>query len=169
MIDIELHGFEELSRALHAMAAHIERRGLIDALRAGARLYQKEAQERVPQRTGQLRRSIVVRTRGPARATVMVKRPGSYYAHLVENGTAPHRILALDGEVLRIGPVFIGRTVEHPGARPQPFMRPAFDEHTDDALGAVRIRLGRNVERIALELAGGARARFTRPQRVRSR
>ena len=166
MIEIELRGFEEAERALRALPLHVERRALIDGLRAGARVLVRGMKRRVPERTGKLRDSIVIRTRGRNRVVIGFRRPDGAHAHLVEFGTAPHRIRARNARVLRIGPIVLGRHVDHPGARPKPFIRPTLDEDSGEAIEAMRVRLGRIVERIALELAGQARARFTRPRRV---
>lgn len=166
MIEIELRGFDEMVSALRALPAHVERRAVIDALRAGARVLQRRAKRNVRKHSRQLEQSIVVRTRGRNRVVVMVKRPGSYYAHLIEFGTAPHTIRVREAKALRIGTGWSTREVEHPGARPYPFMRPALDEGTPEALEAMRVKLGKNVERIALELVGQRQARFTRPMRV---
>lgn len=102
---------------------------------------------------------------GDAEAAVKVgptKRfPGPYYAHFVEYGTRPHYISVPDNEKLinrrrsrklgkvvkeslttinrrhlKIGSNFVGPTVFHPGAKPRPFFRPAFDNKSKAAIKA---------------------------------
>lgn len=51
-----------------------------------------------------------------------------------EFGTRPHTIAAVSG-ALKIGDRFVG-SVEHPGAAPHPFMRPALDAKAADAVVA---------------------------------
>ena len=162
MIEMRLHGFEELERVLRALPEHVERRAVIDGLQAGTRVLIRGMTQRVPERTGGLKRAITTRVRGRTRVVIGFRRPAAAHAHLVEFGTAPHRIRARNAPLLRVGSAVLGRTVDHPGARPHPFIRPALDEDGPAAVEAMRVRLGRTVERIAAELAGRAPARFTR-------
>ena len=70
---------------------------------------------------------------GPDKA----KGPGYRKAHLIEFGTAPHMI----------GPRM------HPGARAFPFMRPAFEETSEQAVDIFGKAIGPAVERRAAQLA----------------
>ena len=91
----------------------------------------------------------------------LVTRPGSrtaklavpaWYAHLVEFGTRPHSVAR--GAKLESGK---GRrplrqvAPFHPGARPKPFLRPAFEAHKGSVLALVRARLR---EALTKKLAG---------------
>ena len=83
----------------------------------------------------------------------------AYYSHWVEYGTAAHFISvkkeAAPSRMTRrgiksygigtinkmvkrgslvIGKNFVGQSVAHPGARPKPFMRPAFDANSDKSI-----------------------------------
>ncbi len=89
------------------------------------------------------------------------KIPGAFNAHFVEFGTRPHLIKVPENEKqinkrlsrkrgkvvreslttinrrsLQIGQSFVGPVVKHPGARAHPFMRPAFDSKSKDAIKA---------------------------------
>lgn len=98
---------------------------------------------------------------GKVKAGATRKNPGGFVAHFVEFGTRPHFIKVPENErrinyrrsrklgivvreslttinrrSLKIGSNFIGPTVEHPGAKPKPFMRPAFDKQSGAAIKA---------------------------------
>lgn len=104
---------------------------------------------------GALRDSLRVTTRARGgKVTASVKAGGVtkrgadvYYAHMVEYGTRPH-FITIGGSSKRaarinrrnargslvIGAQFVGPSVEHPGARPRPFMRPALDNMAEAAV-----------------------------------
>lgn len=138
MSDVRINGLAELQQALQQLPAKMERNVLRGALRAGGNVLRDEAKSLVPVDTGALRDTIRVSTRargGQVTARVLAgsrKKGEAFYAHLVEFGTAPHKIA---------GPVTIGGNVvsniEHPGTRAQPFLRPALDNPTP-ALEQVR-------------------------------
>ncbi len=74
------------------------------------------------------------------------------HAHLVEFGTAPHEITVSEEKRSLADPtrkILFGRTVQHPGTRPQPFMRPAFDENVGMVSEYYRQAWDRNVGRAA--------------------
>lgn len=104
------------------------------------------------------------------------KKKEPFYAYLLEFGTAAHFISIKEdakpnkqtrrGErkysyrtinnmvkrgSLVIGKHFVGQSVAHPGARPKPFMRPAFDESQQAAIEAfaeyVRKRLPKELKK----------------------
>lgn len=49
------------------------------------------------------------------------------YAAVVEEGSAPHVITIKNKKVLTDGKVFFGKSVNHPGTRARPYLRPAVD------------------------------------------
>ena len=53
------------------------------------------------------------------------------YAPHVEYGTRPHIIRAKNAKALSNGSIIFGKKVNHPGTKPQPFLRPALDENED--------------------------------------
>ena len=86
-----------------------------------------EAQRIVPVDTGRLRASINVKR------DYLVKVIGTNveYATDVEFGTGPHEIVAKNKKVLadkKKGIIF-GKRVKHTGTKPQPYMRPAFENN----------------------------------------
>ena len=67
--------------------------------------------------------------------TANLKATGAH-AHVapwVEYGTKPHTITAKPGKALAIGGMYV-HAVDHPGARPHPFMRPALDSQAQPAV-----------------------------------
>lgn len=154
MSEITVRGLSELQAFLDQLPAKIERNVLRGALRAGAKPVLEAAKAKAPVappsaknervyglREGALRESlrISVKVRG-GKVTASVKAGGGkkgdvYYARFVEYGTRPHTIKARDGGALSFGGGFL-RSVEHPGARPRPFLRPALDTRAADAVVA---------------------------------
>tara|TARA_R100000234_G_scaffold45398_1_gene27118 strand:- start:555 stop:1007 length:453 start_codon:yes stop_codon:yes gene_type:complete len=86
-----------------------------------------EAQRMVPVDTGRLRGSINVKREYLSK----VIGTNVEYATDVEFGTGPHEIVAKNKKVLankKKGIIF-GKKVKHPGSKPKPFMRPAFENN----------------------------------------
>jgi len=124
---------------LKSLPAKIERNIMRAALRAGAAEFRTAAKANVPVESGALRRSIKVSTGTKnGRVTARLKVGGKLapHAHLVEYGTKPHTITAPQGGGLTVGGNVVS-SVDHPGARPHPFMRPAFDTKPPAAIAAV--------------------------------
>lgn len=104
------------------------------------------------------------RAQGRIKAYVRAGGKGpAWYARLVESGTRAHLVSVREQDrptrltrrgvravsmrtlnrmvqrgSLRIGSSFVGPVVQHPGARPKPFLRPALDARALDAVVAVR-------------------------------
>jgi HK97 gp10 family phage protein len=109
---------------------------------AGARVVRDRARENVVERTGELKRSIIARTRRRRRGedailattTINPKSRSRHIAHLVEHGTEPHEIKSIKAV--------------HPGAEPHPFMRPAIDENPDEILQAILDKARERLEKV---------------------
>ncbi len=116
--------------------------GMRVGLLAGAQLIEAAAKANCPVEHGELRDSVrasvkEVGTKIVASVTAGGAAPGGVYiayAHLVEfSGAAPHLISARNGKSLTFG----GRSfkaVHHPGMKAKPFLRPALDAKTLDAI-----------------------------------
>lgn len=154
-------GLAALQQALDTLPARLEANVMRGALRAGVRVYADLARTMAPEaepseknrrlyggRRGLLRDSIRVRVslkNGRVTARVVAGgRVGSadaYYANWVEKGTKPHTIRIVSARALDIGGNSSGgwvvTQVQHPGAQPHPYMEPAFDQGTDQAVRAV--------------------------------
>lgn len=153
MADFEIKGMAELHKALQELPVNIERNVLRGGLRAAGKVIADAARAQAPVHDGDLKKSIRVsmRTRSKAgwvNANVKAGDKVAYYAHMVEFGTARHWIRPKNRKSL----FFAGlarQAVEHPGARPRPFMRPAFDAKAQTAIETmadyIRARLPREL------------------------
>lgn len=89
---------------------------------------QNEARRRAPVDTGRLRSSIVSRAEGGGRSLGYVVGSNVNYAADVEYGTAPHVIKPRYKQALYWpGAAHPVASVNHPGTRAQPFLRPAIE------------------------------------------
>lgn len=148
-----VQGLAEIQRKLAEFPAKVEANVVRAALRAGAVVVRREALGLVPVKTGKLKSTVRVGTFKKGReihATVKAGDPKKrvFYAHLVEGGTKPHIIKARRGGVLILGKRFFARSVQHPGAKASPFMRPAFNATTDRALDAIADRARARLEKL---------------------
>ena len=145
MADFEVTGLSDLWAAMQDIPVKIETNILRGGLRAGAIPIQQEARRMVNNVSGDLAKSIRVTTkvkRGTVYSLVIAgkhKKPTDpYYAHMVEFGTAAHwiRPKKLGGALFWKGHP-LAKGVEHPGAQKKPFMRPAMDSKSQQALEAM--------------------------------
>lgn len=164
MADETIRGGRALAQALATLAPKIEKNIMRAALRAGGNVIRDDARQYVPVKYRKLWRSIRVSTGakgGTVKATVKAGDRQAFYAHMVEYGTKKHLIKVDESEkpinyrltrkrgvltrasmrtvnrnVLQIGNTFVGPTVEHPGAKESPYMRPALDNGAQRALAA---------------------------------
>jgi len=151
MDDQAIIGGRELDAFLQQLPAKIEKNIMRAALRAGANEFKKAAQHGVPVDDGALKRSIRVTTRtkkGTVYASLKAGGKKAPHWHWVEFGTTAHKIKASPEHALSFGGTTV-REVDHPGARPQPFMRPAFDSAAAAAIAAAIAKI-----RERLTLAG---------------
>lgn len=169
MANIEFKGLAELNQTLQDLPAKIERTVLRGGLRAGADLIAEEAVRLCPEAPpnmtavklgatrGELKRSIKVTVRvrrktGWLNAKITAGNKVAWYAHLVEFGAARHWIKPKSRKSLFLAGLF-KEVIDHPGARPKPFMRPAFDAKHPAAVAAmadyIRARLPRELKKQA--------------------
>ena len=154
MAGVEVRGLPELLRALEQLGPKIENNIMRGALRAGMKVIELEAKRNVPEKSGELRKTVrsgVKRKKvngklvayvaaGPKAKPVKGKKAAKnadhgWYAHFVEFGTAAHIIKARPPNRALAGGV---AEVHHPGAAKHPFIRPAVDTHGHAAIEAVR-------------------------------
>lgn len=138
-----IKGLSDLQAFLDQLPAKVEGKIMRSALRAGAVVIKNEAATNLDRNgsvdSGDLKASLRVSTklsRGVATATVKAGSDKAWYWRFVEFGTAAHLIKARPGKSL----FFAGsnvNSVDHPGARAKPFMRPALDGRASDAVIAV--------------------------------
>ena len=143
----EVHGLEELRMSLQRMQKNVVKKVLGKAVRASAKPMQKQAKANAPVKSGSLRRSMYVKVKrypGGNIAAIIGPRKGAkqykatkrkaartedaYYAYMVEGGTKPHQMDAVNAVAMLVpGHGFFAR-VHHPGTKPTHFMRRAFRE-----------------------------------------
>lgn len=158
---LTIAGGRELYDQLQQLPAKIERNVLRGGLRAGALVLKQEAARLAPVEAGgphpgALRDSVRVSVRAvrdKVLATVRAGNDTAFYAHFVEFGTAAHEERPKGAKSLFFAG--INRTVvEHPGAKPKPFMRPALDAKAQSAIDAVadyvRARLPREFSKAGI-------------------
>ena len=171
----DVKGLPEILKKLKDLPEVLKSRILSRAMRKGADLIREMAARMVPVRTGQLRNSILVRQpsfRMRTNITLNIS-ADSRIAHLVEFGTSAHPIAprpmyqrvgdaikrgyrTAEGQrpAMMIGGRFVAGTVAHPGARPRPFMRPAFDQHADSVIAMVAHEVGKALDKVASGVGG---------------
>lgn len=157
-------GFDELERKLTRFSEpRTAIRLLKNATRAGAEAVRRDALRRMPKKTGNLasflkkKSFVMTRTGGISWFIGFTKAAGSKayssseapYAHLVEFGTAPHKIRAGAGKKLKIGGYYVGKVINHPGAAPKPFLRPALLNNKDRIVAEIKAKLRKNIQREA--------------------
>lgn len=149
-------GGRQLDETLATLPGKLQKNIQRTALRAGAAVYLREVQARIPVDSGQLRASarVTSRAQGPTvSASVKVGNFVAWYAHMVEFGTRPHMIRAKPGSALRFGGV-TRQQVNHPGTRARPFMRPAADAGFSAAIQAYTKKLRERMTRAGLNTPG---------------
>jgi len=139
MADEEMiRGGREIGQFLQGLPVKVERNILRAALRAGINEFKAEIKQNVPVDSGALRSSVQVSVkskRGTVYARVKVGGKKAPHAHLVEFGTAAHKIKAKKHHALAFGGLTV-QEVDHPGAKSHPFVRPAFDSKSQAAIAA---------------------------------
>jgi HK97 gp10 family phage protein len=139
---VRVKGLDGLDRKLKQLPPKMRGRTLRKALRAGAKIVERDAKSRVSVLSGRLKRNLTTKVHedraGNQHATVGANMPDGAHIHLVEFGTS-NRVLTGKGKY----PAGVSR-----GAMPeQPFLRPAFDSRKDAALSAVGKELDRAITR----------------------
>lgn len=159
MVGTDIMGLRELRRSLKQLGSNKVVVGISrKAVRAACAPFRKAMKAKAPRRDGALKRSIytklktypsggVIGITGPryewvAGMTSEAVNPGKY-AHLVEYGTGPHLIrrAVIDDTFYPV--------VLHPGARAQPFMRPAWVGKKDAAFMAAQRKFAAEILKAA--------------------
>lgn len=165
--DLDLSGLDGLKKASQQRAVTLK------GIKAAAKLVQQAAKAGAPKRkgSGTLRRSIGTLAKKGSKGKTLafavigprqkVRKEGvktpyggtvtavpAYYAHLVEKGTRGHSIRAGSKLARRTQSAKGQAVVRHPGAKPNPFLKPAY-ESTRAAAGAAAERaMGEEIQKI---------------------
>ena len=126
----QLIGAKELEKVLKNTPRRVQGSVVRKATRAGAVIFRRLAKAKVPKRSGQLRRGIIMRTARGRRNEIRV-------------------IVGLRGGKRSQGGAFYGIFLEFGTRfiRARPFIRPAFDEGKDEASRTVIDRLWAEIAR----------------------
>lgn len=149
-----ISGGRQLAEFLQRLPVKMEKNVMRAALGAGAAAMRAPAKANVPVKSGKLRRSIKVSTSVKnGWVTAKLKAGGKLapHAHLVEYGTRPHKILPKKAGALTVGGNVV-REVDHPGAKPHPFMRPAFDGYSPAAIAAVAAKVRERLTKAGIDV-----------------
>lgn len=133
---VHVKGLSDLQKFMDTLPPKIERNVMRGALRAGMKIVLPAAQVNVHSVSGKLAAGLKLGTRirgGIVMARIIAKGEHGYIARFVEFGTAAHAISGKKGGFLSFGGIF-ARGVQHPGATPHPFMRPALDGNAQSAV-----------------------------------
>lgn len=156
--EISISGLKELEEVLNTLPAKIEQNVMRGAMRAGLGEIVSDAKERLTSgghvKTGALHRSVKVsfmrksEKLGWMRGKVIAGDNKAWYAHLIEFGSGsfyagsgtqskrqPYEIKPKGRKSLFFAGV-MKELVIHPGIKPSPFMRPAFDSKADASIKA---------------------------------
>ena len=144
MIDISLDfsGLEEISRDLELLSRAENNKVLRDATRAGAEVLKDEVVERAPERTGKLKKNVVV-------VTQKSRRRGEISSGVHIRGVNP-RTGNSDNTMKANNPrnAFYWRFVEMGTANmpAHPFIRPAFDVRQEQATEVAIRRMNQAID-----------------------
>lgn len=171
--NFNVQGLKELHQMLQELPVRIEKNIMRGAIRAGANVYRDAARQAAPVDDGTLKKSIKTGSTNVKKGQVVVNvGTDLYYARMVEFGTAsyytgtgrsvgkPYKIpkTSKTGKIskrtkkaIKFGNVIVNN-VTHPGIKPQPFMRRAFDGASDQAVATfaqyVSTRLAKEIGKI---------------------
>lgn len=149
-----IKGGKELFDLMQTLPIKLEKNILRGAMRAGAKVVLAEAKNNVPIKSGELRNSLRISTnskKGRVTASVKAGNKRVWYSRLVEFGTAAHTISGKNGALSFGG--FFAKSVEHPGARAKPFLRPALDARSNEAIKTIGDYINKRLTKQGLNTA----------------
>jgi HK97 gp10 family phage protein len=131
-------GLKQLDEFLGTLAPKVERNIMRSGMRAGAKpiLVQARVGLGAHNRTGKLARSLRISTKAKNAIVSASVKTNEFYGKFLEFGTEAHTISAKGNGWLSFGGAYV-KSVDHPGARAYPFLRPAMDSQAQAALMAV--------------------------------
>lgn len=135
----EVKGLAELGKFLDTLPAKLQQNVVRGALRAGMKTVLPVARDNIHNVSGELAKGLRIGTRSQGdkvTAYIRVRGKHSYVARWVEFGTKAHPISGKLGGSLFFGGLFV-KSVNHPGSKPHPFLRPALDQQVSAAPAAV--------------------------------
>lgn len=156
MSDATVTGLKELQAFLDQLPAKVEANIMRAALRQGANVVRAQAQANVPVKSGLLKAGIKVSTRsrrGVVTASIKAGGKHGFLAKWLEYGTAAHFIKPKNAKSLFFAGL-MRDSVDHPGVKPKPFLRPALDSQAQAALLAVGEAIKKRLAKQGLDASG---------------
>lgn len=127
---IHVKGLSDLQAFMDQLPEKLQKNVLRGSLRAGMNEIKPVAQANVHKVSGELAKGLKVSTKSKGTivtASLKATGPHAFIAHMIEfTGAKPHQIKAKNGGALSFGGG-IFQSVDHPGFKKKPFMRPAMD------------------------------------------
>lgn len=140
MAEVHVKGLAELANFMQTLAPRIQRNVMRGALGAGMRVVQPAARANVRKISGKLAAGLKIKTsiRGDTvKAVLGATGEHAFAAHIIEwTGAKPHTIKAKNAKALVLRGGRLVESVEHPGIKKRPFMRPALDAEAARAIVA---------------------------------
>ena len=155
-------GIEDIAKALKELPAKMERSVIVAALKEAAKPIRDQAKANVRSVSGELKKSIRTvsvakkyTVGGGVRVRVMAGNKKAFYAHILEDGAAPHKEpneFVGRGKTKRKNPAmaFGGKilvSVNHPGIKATNFMTNAFLSKGAEAIKRFGEALGPKLEK----------------------
>jgi HK97 gp10 family phage protein len=134
--DVHVKGLAELQKFLDQLPAKMEKNVVRGSLRAGMKEILPVAKQNCSKVSGLLADGLKLSTSsrgGKVTASIKAKGKHGFIAPWVEYGTKAHNIAAKKNGFLSFGGIF-AKSVDHPGAKPHPFLRPALDQQAQSAV-----------------------------------
>lgn len=135
---LELSGFEEVTKLFETLDTKIKKKALRPALRAGAKVIQKDAKARAHKRSGKNAKNIKVKS---------MKRSRKEFGVMVQTGTREELGIPADEKGYYPFSEEFG-TRKNPA---HPYMRPALSSKRQEATAAVGIHLQKNIKTIIMK------------------
>tara|TARA_R110002012_G_scaffold292560_1_gene487814 strand:- start:269 stop:745 length:477 start_codon:yes stop_codon:yes gene_type:complete len=157
-MSIEIKGTEELSQRLKKLKEKVARKEAVRILKKGAPPIKKEMKKLAPDKTGNLKKSIVTRRGKKNRKlgeTVLVGpkggKKGAPYAHIVELGARGGTYTARGNKMFSfIGPFGVGRvrfkTMERRPLKGQGFISKSFANKINESERRIALEIQKIVE-----------------------
>lgn len=153
-------GLDEFEGKIRRLAAKLDDQAIDEVLFDAGTIILEDAAGRIDDLTGNLRESGYVATQSkdnytagkrrnkkkPAPKRTAIIRFAAKHAHLVEFGTAAHRIKARRRKAMKTTQSQFAHAADHPGATAKPFLRPAYDAKQDDTVRAMAKGLEKKVK-----------------------
>jgi HK97 gp10 family phage protein len=157
VLGVKMEGGEEMLQVLADLGVNVKKT-LRGSMRAGGKIIQADADARAP--SSRAGKKAVLKVSSPKRGQVEARIQPSkrhWYLKFAETGTTAHEIKSSGaGKITFEGDEGLVRTgvVNHPGAPARPWLRPAFDSRSGEAVEVLGESLREAVEAAKIAAEG---------------